>query len=72
VRLVRGGGQFTEEQARLAASLGVDRFITVLQHWQARVERARNQAAKFSWAEAARRLVSIYREIRHTTTSLRS
>jgi glycosyltransferase involved in cell wall biosynthesis len=150
--LMRGGGRFTEEQARLAASLGVDRFITVLpfldreeladvyrratmlllcseregfglplaeamacgcpvvasdidvlretcgdaavycpvadtdawadtvvrlieerrrapEQWRARVERARDQAAKFSWTEAARRLVPIYREIRDTTTA---
>ena len=33
------------------------------QFWRARVVRARNQAAKFSWAEAARRLVPIYREL---------
>jgi glycosyltransferase involved in cell wall biosynthesis len=145
-RLVRAGGQFTAEQMLLAASLGVERSITVLpflerealadvyrratlllfcseregfglplveamscgcpvvasdiavlretcgdaaeycpvadigawthtvvrlleehrgapEQWRTRGERARNQATKFSWAEAARRLVPIYREL---------
>ena len=151
-RLVRAGGQFTAEQMSLAASLGVERSITMLpflerealadvyrratlllfcseregfglplaeamacgcpvvasdidvlretcgdaaeycpvgdvgawadtvvrlieerrnaqEQWHARAERARNQAAKFSWGEAARRMVPIYRGIRHTTTA---